>query len=180
MDFVNTLRTDKDLHRNILKFATMLSVSKALSTQDKQFMTSTLAVLVGFTAYHLVTKRFDLGIENADFKNMSNTWLKVGTMKVVSQFYQGGKFTQDFMYDTLFTLLGFNVADVLVPRLKQVLPFESMPLVEKITTDMLVVAIMSVAKAMLTGKQVTPTLVKDMMWTMAGFILYDLTEELVC
>ena len=179
MDILNTLQTDKELHRNVLKFATMLTVSKAMSLEDKSFLTNTLAVLVGFTAYHIVIKNIKLPEMHPDLKNMAKTWLKVGTMKIVSQLYKGGKLTKDYLMDTVFTLVGFNVADVLVPRIKQVLPHQS-ELVEKIVTDVLVVGLSSVAKSLLTGQKVTQMLVKDMTFTLSGFILYDLIEELVC
>ena len=72
MDLLNDLKTDKALHRNILKFATMLTVSKAMSLQDAKFLANTVATLVGFTAYHLVTKKIQLPFDNPDLKAVVN------------------------------------------------------------------------------------------------------------
>lgn len=179
MDLLGDLMNDKALHRNLLKFATMLTVSKAISLQDAKFMTSTIATLVGFTAYHLVTKKIQipLPIENPDLKRISDTWMKVGTMLLVSRLYQGGKLSQEFLTDSAMTLLGFNVADVLVPRF---LPNFQSDLVRKIATDVSVVMIMTVSKALLTGQKVDMKLIMGAVWTLSGFILYDLVEELAC
>lgn len=177
MDLIRELQTDKDLHRNLLKFATMLTVSKAISLQDAKFITSTIATLVGFTAYHLVTKKINLPFQNEDLKNMSKTWMKVGTMLVVSRLYKGEKITNDFMMDSVLTLLGFNVADVLIPR---ILPDFQSTLVDKIVTDIAVVLIMNVSKTLMSGGKVDMKLLMSSAWTLSGFILYDLIEELAC
>lgn len=177
MDLIRDLQTDKALHRNILKFVTMLTVSKAISLQDAKFMASTVATLVGFTVYHLVVKKVDLPIVNPDLKRMSNTWMKVGTMLVVSQLYKGEKIDREFLMDSSMTILGFNAADLILPR---VMPDFESELVQKIVTDVAVVLIMNVTKTLLMGKQVTPKLFVNAGWTLAGFILYDLIEELAC
>lgn len=179
MDLLGDLKNDKALHRNLLKFATMLTVSKAISLQDAKFMTSTIATLVGFTAYHLVTKKIQvpLPFNNPDLKRVSETWMKVGTMLLVSRLYQGGKLSQEFLTDSAMTILGFNVADVLVPRF---LPDFQSELLRKISTDVAVVMIMTISKALLTGQKVTKGLIMGSVWTLTGFILYDLIEELAC
>ena len=177
MDLLNDLKTDKALHRNILKFATMLTVSKAISLQDAKFVTSTIATLIGFTAYHLVTKKIELPIENPDLKAISNTWMKVGTMLVVSRLYQGQKLSQEFLMDSSMSLLGFNAADLILPR---VMPDLGNDLLQKIVTDVAVVLIMTITKAILTGGKITLGLLVKSSWTIAGFVLYDLIEELSC
>lgn len=177
MDVVSTLKNDKALHRNILKFATMLTVSKAISLQDAKFMAGTVATLVGFTAYHLVTKKINIPVDNPDLKNVSNTWMKVGTMLVVSQLYKGEKIDKEFMMDAAMTLLGFNVADVLVPR---IIPDFKNDLTQKIVTDVSVVLISTVTKTLLMGKQVTGKTIMSASWVIMGFVLYDLIETLAC
>lgn len=177
MDLLNDLKTDKALHRNILKFATMLSVSKALSLQDAKFVASTIATLVGFTAYHLITKKIQLPIDNPDLKAISNTWMKVGTMLVVSRLYQGQKLSQEFLIDSSMSLLGFNAADLILPR---IMPDFGNELLQKIVTDVAVVLIMTITKAILTGGKITPGLLVKSSWTIVGFVLYDLIEELSC
>jgi hypothetical protein len=177
MDLLNDLRTDKALHRNILKFATMLAVSKAMSLQDAKFLVNTVATLVGFTAYHLVTKKIQLPFDNPDLKAVTNTWMKVGTMLVVSRLYKGEKLSQEFLMDSALSLAGFNVADLVLPR---VMPDFGNDLMQKIATDVAVVLIMTVTKTLLTGGQVTPKLLVQASWTIAGFVLYDLIEELTC
>ncbi len=177
MDLLTDLRTDKALHRNLLKFATMLTVSKAISVQDAKFMTSTIATLVGFTAYHLVTKKIDLPIQNPQLKKLSQTWAKVGTMLVVSQLYKGNALSEAFLMDSVFTLLGFNVADVLVPRL---VPTFQNTLMNKIATDAAVVFISTGASTLLKGEKVGPRVMMKALWTLAGFVMYDMIEELAC
>lgn len=177
MDLLNDLKTDKALHRNILKFATMLSVSKAMSLQDTKFVVSTVATLVGFTAYHLVTKKIQLPIENPDLKAVSNTWMKVGTMLVVSRLYKGEKLSQEFLMDSTMSLIGFNAADLILPR---AMPDLGNELLQKISTDIAVVLIMTITKTLLSGGKITRGLLAQASWTIAGFVLYDLIEELAC
>lgn len=177
MDLLQDLLNDKELHRNLLKFATMLTVSKAISLRDAQFMVNTAATLVGFTAYHLITKKIPLPIDNPDLQRVANTWMKVGTMLVVSQLYKGGKLNESFLMDTAMTLAAFNVADILVPRF--VPQFES-SLMSSVATDVAVVLIMSVSKALMSGNQVSPKLFVEAGWTLSGFILYDLIIALAC
>ncbi len=177
MNLLQDLITDKALHRNLLKFATMLTVSKAVSLQDAKFMTSTIATLVGFTVYHLVTKKIQLPIINPDLKRVSETWMKVGTMMLVSRLYQGGKITNEFLTDASMTLIGFNVADIIVPRF---LPTFQSKLVQNIVTDVAIVMISTVSKALLTKQRLSKELFMGAMWTLSGFILYDLIQELSC
>lgn len=177
MNLLETLKSDKDLHKNILKVATMLLVSKALSLRDSKFIIETLSILIGFTAYHLLVKKIELPFNNSDLQKISNTWLKVGTMLFVSQIYKGGQLTMDFIIDSITSILGFNITDIIIPR---ILPDLKNDLIEKILTDCLVVFIMNIVKNILLGRKITNSVLLSSLWSLSGFILYDLIEEIAC
>lgn len=108
-----------------MKVGTMLVVSRLLARQplDQVWLQSSLYTLLGFTAYHLVTKKFIKtdslgGIQ----KDVADDWLKVGTMLGVSRAL-GGQSLQDNQWqrESLNTLFGFSTYDVVKPTLEQLL-----------------------------------------------------------
>ncbi len=177
MDLFRDLQTDQELHRNLLKFATMLTVSKAISLQDAQFMINTIATLVGVTAYHLITKKITLPVKNPDLKRITNTWMKLGTILSISQLYKGNTFSQSFLKESAITILSFNITDILIPRL--IPTFES-TLINSIVSDIAIVLTTLIGKNLLLGNNISSKLFIQAGWTLSGFILYDLIISLAC
>lgn len=106
-----------------LKVGTMLLVSRLLSGQslDENWMRSSLFTLLGFTAYHLVTKHLVKGenlVAHEGIGNTINDVAKFGTMFIVAQLLQGGSLQNPgWQRNSLGTLAGFAVFNLVVSQL---------------------------------------------------------------
>ena len=109
-----------DMVRDLAKVATMLVTVRVMTTQDvnsvmdQNWMMGSAMTLAGFAAYHLVTKRLiDTSDRKGDWKQISDDWVKVGTMLVVSHYLSGGDVTSPtFLQNSTNTVLGFNVGSL--------------------------------------------------------------------
>jgi len=105
-----------------VQVGTMMIVSRLLAggdVTDQAWMKGSLFTLVGFSAYHLVTKNFIKGKElsgNPDVATTVNDWAKFGTMFIVSQLLKGGEFNQDFAKSSMAVLLGFATFNLAVKK----------------------------------------------------------------
>jgi len=101
-----------------MKVGTMLVVSRVLAQQplDEDWMKGSLFTLLGFTAYHVFTKKFiSTDTLSGTHKNIADDWLKVGTMMATKQALQGNSLSNSqWQKDSLNTLLGFNTYDAVV------------------------------------------------------------------
>jgi hypothetical protein len=169
------LLQDKDFQQNIMKFATMLVVSKSFSTTDNEWQTASLYVLIGFAAYHAVTKKLVKNDFEGPMKSVANTWLKVGTMLAVSRALSGSPFDNQFYMESAYTIAGFNVYDVLVYKY---LPVIENPILSQITADAMVVGTMATVKQALLGKSHDRSFVIQTLQTIAGFAAYNVLAGL--
>jgi hypothetical protein len=169
------LLQDKDFQQNIMKFATMLVVSKSFSTTDSEWQTASLYVLIGFATYHAVTKKLVNNEFEGPMKAVVNTWLKVGTMLAVSRALGGKPFDTEFYMESAYTLAGFNVYDVLVYKY---VPVMENPILAQITADAMVVGTMATVKQALMGKPHDRTFVIQTLQTIAGFAAYNVLAGL--
>lgn len=109
-----------EMVKDLTKFATMLVTVRVMTTQDvnaimdQQWMMSTAITLAGFAAYHLITKKLiDTSDKKGDWKQISDDWVKVGTMLVVSHYLSGGDVTNpSFLQSSANTVLGFNLGSI--------------------------------------------------------------------
>ena len=105
---------------NLAKVATMLVTVRVMTTQDvnslmdQKWMMSSAMTLAGFAAYHLVTKKLvDTSDRTGDWKQISDDWIQVGTMLVVSHYLSGGDVTKpSFLQSSANTVLGFNLGSI--------------------------------------------------------------------
>lgn len=114
-----------DILNDWVQVGTMLLVSRFLTVQDsgaqfadRRWMEQALFTLLGFTAYHLVTRQVSpLSHPNMIVQSVIDDWLKVGTMLVVSRLLAGGSVTdQRWLQSSLYTLLGFTAFDVVTHK----------------------------------------------------------------
>lgn len=171
MDLLN----DKDLQQNIMKFATMLSFSKSFSTPDKEWQMATVYTLIGFAAYHAVTKKIVKNDFEGPMKAVVNTWLKVGTMLGVSRALTGKGFDEEFLMESAYTLIGFNVHDVFMHKF---MPEIEHPILANIVGDAMVVGTMAIVKQTLLGKKLDQGFATSTIQTIAGFAVYDVISGL--
>jgi len=77
-------------------------------------MMASALTLAGFAVYHLVTKKLiDTSDKKGDWKQISDDWLKVGTMLAVSHYLGGGDVTDaNFVQSSANTVLGFNMGSL--------------------------------------------------------------------
>lgn len=109
-----------DMVRDLAKVATMLVTVRVLTTQDvnslmdETWMMGSAMTLAGFAAYHLVTKKLiSTAGRSGDWKQVSDDWVKVGTMLVVSHYLGGGDVTNPaFLQKSANTVLGFNMGSL--------------------------------------------------------------------
>ena len=109
-----------DMVKDLAKVSTMLITVKFMTTQninslmDEKWLLGSAITLAGFAAYHLVTKKLlDTTGRKGDWKEISDDWVKVGTMLVVSHYLSGGDITSPaFLQKSANTVLGFNVGSL--------------------------------------------------------------------
>jgi hypothetical protein len=107
----------EDIYNMWNKRGTMFVVSRLLSGGnifDIGWISSTLFVLIGYTAYYLL-----IGLRGTDVTNnsklqaMVDDWLMTGTMLIVSQLLGGGAITDlKWMRSSIETLLGYTAYDI--------------------------------------------------------------------
>lgn len=103
-----------------LKVGTMMVVTQMLSQGpfNKSWMRTASHTLLGFTMYQVFTKHLvPVTAENAVMQDVMNDWLKVGTMLVFSRFLSGQAFDNQWMQESLFTLLGFTAYQTVTKKL---------------------------------------------------------------
>lgn len=179
MDQVNF----QDIMNDLLKVGTMLVVSRVLSggsLQDPAWQRSSLFTLLGFTAYHILTKNFIDTERFGEYKSIADDWLKVGTMMVVSRLLSGGSLTdRAWQMSSLFTLLGFTAYNLLTKNFIQGSQFAENPAVVSSINDWAKVGTMLAVSHLLGGGNV-----QDAAWqrsalgTLLGFTAYNFLSNL--
>jgi len=173
---LDNILADRALVTDWVKFSTMFVVSRLLaggSLEDQQWMMSCLYTLLGFTAYHIVTKKaVPNNQENDTMRRVMDTWLKVGTMLVVSRMLSGEPLDEKWMMSSLYTILGFNAYDVIVKDLVPTNLTENSNVNDAIT-DAVVVGTMSTVSRLLSGEPLNEKWMMGTAYTIAGFAAYD-------
>ena len=173
---LDCILADRDLVVDWVKFSTMFVVSRLLvggDLGDQAWMMQCLYTLLGFTAYHMVTKKMiPNNSENQVMRRVMNTWIKVGTMLAVSRLLSGEPLDEEWMMSSLYTLLGFNAFDAVVQDLVplDMFPTETM---KQVAIDALNVASMSTVSALLAGKKLDEKWAMSTLYTFLGFATYD-------
>jgi len=174
---LDSILADRALVTDLVKFSTMLVVSRLLvggPLDNQSWMMSSLYTLLGFSAYHVVTKKaVPNDMENNIAKRVMYTWLRVGTMLVVSKLLSGEQLDEAWMMSTLYTLLGFNAYDVVVQDL---VPgnLSNNAGVNAALNDAVQVGTMSAVSRLLAGGELDERWVMGTLYTIAGFAAYNL------
>lgn len=106
--------TKKAIADDWIKVSTMMIVSRMLaggSFTDADWIRGSLATLVGFTIYQLVTANYVKGSElatNDKLQGVVDDWAKVSTMLVVSRILTCEAMDANWVMSSLATLLGFT------------------------------------------------------------------------
>jgi hypothetical protein len=170
-----------DILHEWLKVGTMFLVSRLLETQqnntpfaDQKWIESSIFTLLGFTTYHIVTKRF-VQIDNANpiIQNVINTVLKIGTMLVVSRLLSRQSITDEkWIRSSLYTLVGFSAYDAFTHKL---VPSELEGDYRVAANDAMNFGTMFVVSRLLEGGSLSDEKwIKSSLYTIAGFVAYDL------
>lgn len=166
---------DKEYQQNMMQFSTMFAFSHAIMSKDRNFQLSSIFTLLGFTVYHAIVKKLDLNTFQDQKKTVVETWLKVGTMLIVSHSLKGGEYDANFLFDSIFTLIGFNVSDLFG---KQFIPTVDNKIAQNMINSAFVVGTMSVVSQLLKGKNIDNKFLFSSGSTIAGFMIYDLISGL--
>lgn len=173
---LDSILANTDLVVDWLKFSTMFVVSRLLAggdLGDQKWMMSCLYTLLGFAAYQLVVKTMiPNNADNEVMKKVLNTWLKVGTMLVVSRLLSGEELNEKWAMSSLFTILGFNAYDAVVSDLVPLDMIEN-PIVSAVVVDALTVATMSTVSQLLAGEELNKKWMMSTLYTFLGFAAYD-------
>jgi hypothetical protein len=114
------LKEHVEMVEELAKMATMMVTVKVLSARDvnalmdHKWMMASALTLAGFASYHLVTKKLiDTSDRKGDWKQISDDWLKIGTMLVVSHYLSGGDIMdRSFVQESTNTVLGWNMGSL--------------------------------------------------------------------
>jgi len=181
---MNNLCADAETKQAVMvdlaKVSTMLVVSRLLSSQeqkvsfmDQSWSESSVHTLVGFVTYDvLVRKLVPNPFTDPTAAAVFNTWLKVGTMLVVSRLLSGQSLNdRAWQMASLYTLLGFTTYDVVTKRL---LPntFKD-ETTRAVFDDTLAFGTMFVVSQLLAGNPLNERWMRDSAYTLAGFAAYN-------
>ena len=176
----DSILADKALAVDWVKFTTMFVVSRLLAGQkldDQKWMMGCLYTLLGFTAYHLVTKKMVPNTSESEvMKKVINTWLKVGTMLTVSRLLSGEPLNEEWMRSSIFTILGFNAMDAFVSEIAPLDKIEDATM-RAVATDALTVATRSTVSTVLAGKPLDNKFMMGAFQTFVGFATYDVATS---
>lgn len=173
---MDSLLADRALVQDWLNFSTMFVVSRLLAggaLDDNAWIMSCLYTLLGFTAYHLVVKKMIPNNMVGAMERVMNTWLKVGTMLVVSRLLSGEPLNEKWMMSSLYTILGFNAYDIITIDMVP----SGVTSNENINTAIntaVNVGTMSVVSRVLSGEPLDQKWTVGTLYTIAGFITYDM------
>tara|TARA_B100000902_G_C27289271_1_gene906240 strand:- start:1007 stop:1555 length:549 start_codon:yes stop_codon:yes gene_type:complete len=173
---LDSILADRDLVVDWVKFSTMFVVSRLLAggdLGDQEWMMGCLYTLLGFTAYHMVTKKLiPNNLEHEAMKRVLDTWLKVGTMLTASRLLSGKPLNEQWMMSSLFTILGFNAMDAVV---KDLVPLDNVEsdVMKAVITDALTVATMTSVSTLLGGGEINEQVMTSGLYTFLGFAAYD-------
>lgn len=160
-----------------LQFGTMFLVSRVLSQRslsDRAWIKSVVLTLVGFAAYHMVVENLvNTNGLNKELKSIVDTWLKVGTMLVVSRVLAGGSLRdQTWIQSSLMTLVGFNAYNILTSKL--ISCEDKTGVARRVCDNTLNVGTMlAVSRIMSNGSLADPAWMKESFMTLLGFAVYD-------
>lgn len=183
----------KDIAIDWVKVSTMFVVAQWLagkSLGDRSWQMSSLYTLLGFSAYHLVTRQLfeDPGPEHEHHKGhdtqeaIQTDWLKVGTMLVVSRMLSGSSLADgDWIRQGLAVLVGFTIYNLVTARYIQGKELTYNPKLRLAIDDWAKVGTMLAVSRVLSCQSLTdPSWIAASMGTLVGFTVYDLgTSHLI-
>lgn len=175
----------KDIISDVAKVGTMLVVSQALMTtvdpmaslQDRRWIQSSIYTLVGFSVYHLVTKRC-VSTDNQTnpvVKAVWDDWLKVGTMLAVSAVLSGGNLNMNWVRGSMTTLVGFTLYQVITKHLVRN-PGQT-EVTRDIGDDWIKVGTMMTVSNILSGGRFDRSWAQSSLFTLLGFTTYHLVTR---
>lgn len=104
---------------DVIKMGTMLVVSRLLSggsLADQNWIRSTIAILIGFVVYNILTVNYIKGKEVSHHPKLRDTvddWAKFGTMLLVSRLIScESVLDSKWIISSLNTLIGFSTYDI--------------------------------------------------------------------
>jgi len=117
-----------------------------------------------------------------DCRNLGNLkadLVKVSMMSVFSRYAMGKSFSQDFVKDTVITLIAFVIYHVGIAPLAHVQQIDgSNKPADKIQKNIIYIGSVKIIAAIIGGKNISSeAVVKDMIFTIVGFCLYDLFSK---
>lgn len=173
----------QDIINDWLKVGTMLVVSRIFSgesLQDQTWQRVSLYTLLGFTSYHVLTKNLFDTERFGGYKSIADTWIKVGTMMIVSQLLSGGSLAdRNWQMGSLYTLLGFTAYELLTSKFIQGDQLSQNPAVVSSINDWANVGTMLVVSHLLGGGNL-----QDQAWqrsslgTLLGFTAYNFLSNM--
>ena len=176
MDTINW----NDILGDIGKVSTMLGVSRLFgkeSLQDPEWRKSSLYTLLGFTAYHVLTKGLfsTENIQNPTHRAIANDWIKVGTVMVISRILSGQPLNQEWLRSSLYTLLGFTAYNLFTKNLISGEKVSDTPGIQTTVNDIVKFSTMFIVSQLLSGGSlVDPAWQKASLGTLLGFAVYNL------
>ncbi|MBA43062.1 MAG: hypothetical protein CMF62_03520 [Magnetococcales bacterium] len=161
-----------------IKVGTMQIVSRYLSGgsfNDSQWQQSSVATLLGFTAYHLLVKDNVDTSRAGQYKAVADDWLKVGTMLIVSRLLTGGSLDDpQWVMTSLYTLIGFTVYNLLTKQLYDTGNLD--PETKQIADDFLKVGTMLTTSHLLSGGTINKGFARSTANTLTGFAAGELID----
>ena len=173
---MDSLLADRALIQDWLNFGTMFIVSRLLAggaLDDNAWIMSSLYTLLGLTAYNLVVKKMIVNNMSGAMERVMNSWLKFGTMLLVSRLLSGEPLNEKWMMSSLYTLLGFNAFDIitydLVPK-----NLTGNKNIDIAIVNAVMIATMSVVSRLLSGEPINEKWMNGTVYTLIGFGAYDI------
>lgn len=174
--------TTRRVQLDALKFGTMFIVSRALAEQslvDMEWVKTSVLTILGYAVFDVVVANV-VNLQNTNFqdelKEMLSTWLKVGTMLIVSRYLSGGSLNDKrWISESMYTLVGYNTFTLVTKKFAENNPSANVsPKARAVVEDWLNVGTMLVVSRIMSSQSIIdPVWLKSSFLTLLGFAVYN-------
>lgn len=174
MNFTEVLKT-------LTKVGTMLTVSRFLNGEafDKEWMNSTLFTLVGFVVSGIIVQLLDTQIKQYDNyigSSVIGDIVGVPITLMIARLLSGKPIDITFIMSVIFTVIGFSVYNLVINNSIKSIKI-GQETVTGLLSDVFKPATMLVISQVLSGGTINSKLVRNIIFTVTGFMAFHATGK---
>ena len=173
---IDSILADREFVVDILKYGTMFTITRMInigSIFDQEWLIYIIYFITGISIYHLITKKIiKNNFKNEIYRKLTKTWLKMGTILLFSKLLSGNQLNKEWIISSICIIIAFNLADII----SYFIPYDYIENknIRICTIDTVEISIISFFSSYLIGKEINIKWFQITLYTIIGFIFYDL------